>query len=571
MGGLYLEGEEVTGVELEDSSSLTLKNYVLEFIKEQDDQREENVVQEPHSSLEEEKSLSGSTRIFSDSDLIYSLYIYIDGEISDHISLNEGQNWIIGRSEECDISIDYSILTRRHLQISKIAGSFYIKDLGSSNKTFLNNKELEPQKEALLKANDEISVSDLKMVFEVRNKNFEQMMSNLPALVSEDSDEVENLPAIAFSKVVLEETPQDDDAASKKPGFLNMKKMIILALLVVLGFGLYFKYESNKKEKQRLAQQQKDKEFKDKLNVFYNEAFENYENQRFRPCIGQVEELQKFAAGTDYPNLQNVQKLLVDCQNALEKQIQKEEYLAREKAKKETEEKIKKIVDECKKQFSENIIQTEDDLNRCAEELLRELDPENSEISAMRMEILEREQLKALENEKKEAYRALIARKKALYNKAKNVHNRSKLSEAPEVVRAYDVFLKSARNFSPLQELYKQAEFDRHDIQKKYDRELARLYESCHTLISRKKLKEAYYDCKKILEFKKDDKKAKEYMNRAKLNLQREFKSIYEQSMLDESFSRIEEAKKLWNEILEKDVKEGYYYKKALSQIKKYK
>ena len=60
-------------------------------------------------------------------------------------------------------------------------------------------------------------------------------------------------------------------------------------------------------------------------------------------------------------------------------------------------------------------------------------------------------------------------------------------------------------------------------------------------------------------------------MKTAKLNLQKGFKSIYEQSMLDESFSRIEKAKKLWTEILEQDIKEGYYYKKAFVQIKKYK
>ena len=78
--------------------------------------------------------------------------------------MDEGENWIVGRSEECDISIDYSVLTRKHLQISKTDGYFYVKDMGSSNKTLLNGKELEPQKNVPLKANDEISVSDLRII-----------------------------------------------------------------------------------------------------------------------------------------------------------------------------------------------------------------------------------------------------------------------------------------------------------------------------------------------------------------------------------------------------------------------
>ena len=48
-------------------------------------------------------------------------------------------------------------------------------------------------------------------------------------------------------------------------------------------------------------------------------------------------------------------------------------------------------------------------------------------------------------------------------------------------------------------------------------------------------------------------------------------KPIYEKSMAEESFAKIDEAKRLWNEILDTDIKEGYYYRKARHHIKKYK
>ena len=576
-GGLYLDGEEIEAIELEQSCSLALKNYVLEFIKEDNFQEKE---QEREEKAEEKGDLAldlqsdtktrgttfnEGTKILADSNLIHSLYIYIFGEFSNHVRLSEGQNWIIGRAEECDISIDYSILTRKHLQISKIEEKFYVKDLGSSNKTFLNDQELEPHKEMLLRANDKISVSDLKIVFEVRNKNYEKMMSQLPVLAEKSSGGLNNLPEMAIPKVVLEDTPPEEAGTGSKKPLLNTKRIIILVLLAVLGIGLYFKYESEQERKKALAELQKNQEQENKLEVFYREALANLEQQRYQLCIDQLEELHQ---NSPMGYFKDSQQLLIQCQNALENQRHKEEYLAQEKAKKETEEKIKKIVDECKKQFAENKIQTEDDLNQCAAELLGGLDPANTDISTIRMEIAEKANLKMLEEQKKETYRNTIQSKRALYNKAKNIRDQNKPLKA---VAAYNVFLKSARGVSSLQELYQQAASERDEIQTKYDNELNQLYQSCEVLIHNNKMKEAYYDCKKVLTFKEDDKKAKKYVQQAQLTLQKELKPVYGQSMLDESFSRIEEAIKLWSEILEKDIEGGYYYQKAASQIQKYK
>ena len=89
----------------------------------------------------------------------------------------------------CDISIDYSVLTRKHLKITKQAENFYVQDLGSANKTFLNGEELKAGQSFPLRANDEISISDLKIVFEVRDRHFKQMMSNLPVLSQDNSQD----------------------------------------------------------------------------------------------------------------------------------------------------------------------------------------------------------------------------------------------------------------------------------------------------------------------------------------------------------------------------------------------
>ena len=369
---------------------------------------------------------------------------------------------------------------------------------------------------------------------------------------------------MALSKVVLEEIPEVEENITKTGG-LNKKIIIILGGLVLLGVVLYSKYESDKKKKQEQAERQKEKEHEDKLEVFYRDALNNLEQKRYQICIDQLEELHRFSSVGYF---KDSQQIFIQCENGLKSQRQKEEYLAREETRKKTEEKIKKIAEKCKEEYSAKIIKTVEDLNLCAAELLEGLDPGNSDISAIRVEIEEQENLKLLKEQKQAEYRSFIQRKKALYNKAKKLSDQKKDLEA---IAAYSVFLKSAKGVSALTSLYEQAQSEREAIQKKYDDELTGLHQSCENLIKNKKMKRAYNDCKRVLIFKSDDKKAKEYMDIAKKTLQKEFKSLYAQSMMDESFSRIEEAKKLWNEILDRDIKEGYYYKKALSQAKKYK
>ena len=94
------------------------------------------------------------------------------------------------------------------------------------------------------------------------------------------------------------------------------------------------------------------------------------------------------------------QQILLRCRNGLEHRKQKEEYLRQEEAKRQTEEKIKEIVDECKKQYAAGTIKTQEDLAQCAQELAS-LDPLNADISAIKLEIMEKENLRQMEEQKK--------------------------------------------------------------------------------------------------------------------------------------------------------------------------
>ncbi|MES2823680.1 MAG: FHA domain-containing protein [Pseudomonadota bacterium] len=65
---------------------------------------------------------------------------------------------VIGRANECDISLTASHLSRRHAQLQIVDGALFVKDLGSANGTFLNGKQI---MEARVKRGDELRFDSL--------------------------------------------------------------------------------------------------------------------------------------------------------------------------------------------------------------------------------------------------------------------------------------------------------------------------------------------------------------------------------------------------------------------------
>lgn len=65
---------------------------------------------------------------------------------------------LVGRSNECDIHLAVAHLSRRHAQLQILDGLLYVKDLGSSNGTFLNGEKVS---EARVRRGDELRFDTL--------------------------------------------------------------------------------------------------------------------------------------------------------------------------------------------------------------------------------------------------------------------------------------------------------------------------------------------------------------------------------------------------------------------------
>ena len=82
-----------------------------------------------------------------------------------NIPLN-GDHLVIGRDESvCQIVIPHHAVSRKHALITRADGQFFIEDLKSRNKTFVNSKEVPPPVRQPLKPDDRIKICDFLFRF----------------------------------------------------------------------------------------------------------------------------------------------------------------------------------------------------------------------------------------------------------------------------------------------------------------------------------------------------------------------------------------------------------------------
>ena len=154
-----------------------------------------------------EENENEKTSVGSQQALDYAIKVFKNHKFLQDIQI-EGNNWIFGRGSKCNYNIDSKKSSRKHFNILKIGNSFYVKDLGSSNGTLLNNQQLPANQEVELKSGDYIELAEYKFIFEIKDKKFQEKIKNI-SLIEEHvtSNQQEDLSAIRNqAHVVSDET-----------------------------------------------------------------------------------------------------------------------------------------------------------------------------------------------------------------------------------------------------------------------------------------------------------------------------------------------------------------------------
>lgn len=72
---------------------------------------------------------------------------------------------VLGRREDCDLCIPLHVVSRRHCQLSQELNSLKVRDLKSSNGTYVNGTKV--QGEADAKAGDHIQIGPLTFTLQI--------------------------------------------------------------------------------------------------------------------------------------------------------------------------------------------------------------------------------------------------------------------------------------------------------------------------------------------------------------------------------------------------------------------
>src|SRR5436309_10254500 len=75
----------------------------------------------------------------------------------------EGDRFVLGRNPDCGIVIPVTSVSRKHAQILRVQGKYFIEDKQSRNGTFVNNQAINAR--TALKNNDRIRICDFIAAF----------------------------------------------------------------------------------------------------------------------------------------------------------------------------------------------------------------------------------------------------------------------------------------------------------------------------------------------------------------------------------------------------------------------
>ncbi|WP_286797708.1 FHA domain-containing protein [Psychrobacter sp. UBA6291] len=136
------------------------------------------------------------------------------------LTLSVSDSLSVGRGSDNDVVLGSKQVSRNHAVLSVLNGELYVKDLESSNGTFINEQRIEGNKSQRLNANDTLGFASFDfqvsapVAATLDNEQAAPAVSDEPVLSTNAVTSTESIPAAAESAVVA---PVVSEAADKKP------------------------------------------------------------------------------------------------------------------------------------------------------------------------------------------------------------------------------------------------------------------------------------------------------------------------------------------------------------------
>lgn len=596
-GSLVFEGQNADAIELADQVSFSVSPYEFLFIDKVEQPEEEA------QSLNEEKSLVaqrptqltpmgsafqaslggiGESTSVGLTSLVPYLKISYPDHGKDEVVKLEGHLWVAGRDPSCEIPIDDHHVSRRHFELTHTNEGFYISDMGSANGTQLNGEKLTAHEPKMIQSGDSISIMDVRIDFEVRDTQFEQRLlqatQNLPALSPSHpmmapmgyppqmmlpSDH--NGPAVVkvdqgkmlFGKIPVSEL--------KKPEFYkkNKVRIAIIACVPLIIFGM-FSDDSGKPKKKidpkgntSITYENLSEEQKTAVKDTFQLATNLYTKGKYELCLSELNKLHEIV-----PLYENSKELATFCELGSREvaRLKEQERLSQQQAQIEAE--IKAITQDCKAKVTEQT--TLPEIEACLAPAIVH-DPEHILVMHVIELVQINERKRQEEKDRINQYQSRLAAGKSKYNQAERLYKQGRLADA---LNAYRSFLNGS--YPSLSEEEGKAKRKLASVKKELEVKIKTLLDSCKEARNNGNYKDAYLTCKQATEEDPSNNVALKEMSLSESELKRVMKSMYEDSVLEESLGNIDAAKQKWSKIMESDLKGGEYYQKANRKLQKY-
>lgn len=510
------------------------------------------------------------------SNLVPYIRISFPNTADDEVLKLEGHLWTAGRDPSCEIFIDSPHVSRKHFELARTNEGFFLTDLGSSNGTKLNGLRTPPHEPTRLDSGDELRVQNIVMLFEIRDTHFAHRIENLPVPAFDpmfsalpmqwEAHGADEATVIRAPK--LEEIPSD--WRKLRPHHIkhyNWKKNKVRSALIVLIPLLLILAVIPTKPKapprdpaangQSVVFETLSVENKAVVKDSFNLARNLYVQGKYELCLTELAKVHELI-----PQYENSKELQSFCEQGKELVHRQRDLERKERERAMIEQQITGYVDACKSRLSVNA--SVDETRQCLAEAM-ELDPEHALISEMihtaQMHEEERKFMKA----QKEATEAKTAKGVAQYRKAKALYEKGQLAKA---VAAYEAFIAST--YPNIETQKNTARREIASIKKELKVKVDTLYQKCKALGGSNKYKEAYLACDVAVKEDPNQSDAKTYRDSMLNELKKDMKSIYEDSVLEESLGNVDSAKEKWRKIMKEDLDFDEYTLKAKSKLQKY-
>ena len=627
-GDIQYNNEKVRQFSLQEDSVFSIFPYDFEFIKEDPKALVSSVVASGNDSTNEgEADEFEKTRIGGIEFLPHIQFLDDNQFLQNLVVLPIQDEWVAGRDPNNEIIISDHRVSRKQFKLIKENNSYFILDLGSVNGTALNSKTLTPNEKIQLKSGDQIQVLDTKMLFELKNKDFDNELQKiqqsgklnsehtslpmvqtgiLPAhtqatqnsLVHFTSEQAP-LPSVYhnpnqgmspyvdpnslnynYQQAPLLEGEFEDDDHAPEGNKNTMRLLLVAGVVAVFMFVGYNEFLAPKVPKKG-AVKSSDPYSKLNQNEFslikqsYEIATDYYFKKSYQLAFDETQKIirkleeagiqyKKTKFGLEVDDLSNKASLAIEAEKELMRHAKELEDKQKEL------EIVTTVFAECERRLGSTPDMTLDQYDECAREGINR-DPNHPQLQSAHLKIQQKQDEKNMKSAQQKAYHEKVQRLKGIYNRAVGTEKSGDLLQA---IDDYKIVLK--QDLPDPDELKDTSKRKIASIQKTITSRSSQFLEQADKLVSQKKYKDAVDQFRKAQKVNPLDTTLEARVEKLRRDLGKEIKPIWDESVIEEQYNQVEcmENKSCaiekWKKILDMDIKDGEYYSKALTKLKKY-